>query len=73
MNKFHFDNPYGYKLNVNHPEILPLFNRYKRWKGVPINEPISDSERLAFEALVIKSMGGKYNADGNGVSVPKVP
>lgn len=42
-------NKYGYKLNVNHPAVRPLYERFKRWKGIPDNDPPSDEERKEFE------------------------
>lgn len=45
-------NPYGYLFNVNHPKVRPLYERYKKWKSVPVNHPLSDSERFEFEALL---------------------
>lgn len=26
-------NPYGYRVNINHPSINPLYRRYKAWRG----------------------------------------
>ena len=28
------ENKYGYKINVNHPVIRVLYDRYKKWKGI---------------------------------------
>ena len=43
-------NPYGYKLNINHPLIRPHYERFK----VKCNTPIlSDKERFEFERLMI--------------------
>lgn len=43
-------NKYGYRLNINHPVINPLYKAYKR-KILKTSEvfPISDKERLRFE------------------------
>ena len=45
------DNPYGYKINVNHPKILPLYQRYKDKIGERI---LSDQQRFEFEGIIIK-------------------
>ena len=46
-------NPYGYKLNINHPLIRPHYERFK----VKCNTPIlSDAERFEFERLMIDAL-----------------
>lgn len=47
------DNPYGYRLNIAHPLVRPLYDRYKAWIGVGTNTPLSDRERFEFEEMVI--------------------
>lgn len=42
-------NKYGYRLNLNHPAVDELYKRFKRWKGIHINDPLSDEERKEFE------------------------
>ena len=44
------DNPSGYQLNVNHPLIRPMYERYKLKLGERI---LSDAQRLEFERKVI--------------------
>lgn len=44
-------NPYGYKLNINHPLIRPHYERYKVKCETPI---LSDEQRLEFERLMIE-------------------
>ena len=51
---FNFNNEHGYLLNVNHPKVHDLLVRYKKWKGLPLQYPLSDKERLEFEAYVLK-------------------
>ena len=48
-------NPYGFKLNINHPRINELYRRYKRWKGLAENYPITDKQRKEFESYVLNS------------------
>lgn len=42
------DNPYGYKLNINNPNIKPLYYAYKQVQGIP-HMPPSDNQRHEFE------------------------
>ena len=51
---YNVDNPYGYRLNVNHPRIKVLYERYMVWKGI-IGRPPTDAERFEFESMVLKS------------------
>lgn len=51
---FNINNPYGYKLNVNHPKINDLYRRYKKWKGLPDSKPLSDEQRFEFEGYVLQ-------------------
>lgn len=44
-------NKYGYRININHPQIKPMYERYKQKIGAII---LSDSERLQFEELIFK-------------------
>ena len=43
-------NPYGYKINISHPQIRPLYDRYLRKLSTPI---MSDGQRHQFEALIM--------------------
>ena len=52
-------NLYGYRINITHPEIKPLYDRFKKWKNVPAWCPLSDKERLEFEGYILK----KYEVD----------
>lgn len=44
-------NKYGYKININHEKIKPLYERFKAKKKEII---LSDKERLEFEAIIFK-------------------
>ncbi len=46
-------NKYGYKLNINHPFINKIYNRYKKANNLSTRFPLSDSERLDFETATI--------------------
>ena len=39
-------NKYGYKVNINHPSVRPLYERYKELVGEFI---LSDAQRFDFE------------------------
>lgn len=47
------NNPYGYRLNLNHPQIRELAKRYCAWKKIR-GRPMTDEERFEFEDLVLK-------------------
>lgn len=48
------DNPYGYRLNINHPLIRKIYWRYKEKNGIPRGYPLSDHERFEFEEVTIE-------------------
>lgn len=49
-------NKYGYKINVNHPQIKPLYEKFKHHINAKI---LSDTERLQFEAFIFKMIEKK--------------
>lgn len=49
-------NPYGYKININHPRIRPLYDRYKEKHNIMI---LSDAERFDFESKIFEMMERK--------------
>lgn len=53
-------NECGYKVNITHPLIRPLYERFKEKIGCPIVYPLSDRERFQFENLIIQKFGKKY-------------
>ena len=46
-------NKYGYKININHPLIIPHYHRFKKLKKTTI---LSDAERFEFEAAIFKAL-----------------
>ena len=50
-----YNNPYGFRLNINHPLINDLYRRYKRWKGLTGHFPITDEQRREFENYIFQS------------------
>ena len=48
---FALTNKYGYKININHDKIKPLYERFKAKKKALI---LSDDERIEFEAIIFK-------------------
>lgn len=51
------NNKYGFKININHPLVRDLYIRYKRWKNIPYNVPLSDDERFDFENYMLQKKG----------------
>lgn len=49
------NNSWGYQLNINHPDIKPFYDRFKKWKGI-VGAP-SDKERFEFEDYMKKYLG----------------
>lgn len=47
------NNPYGYRVDISDPETYKLYQRYKKWKDIPIWCPLSDGERLEFEDIIL--------------------
>lgn len=52
------DNKYGYKININHPKIRPLYERYKEKLNASI---LSDRERYNFESIIFTMIQRKNN------------
>lgn len=44
-------NKYSYKININHPQIRPLYEKYKEKLGEVI---LSDKQRFEFEMIIFK-------------------
>lgn len=42
-------NNYGYRYNVNHPQIRQHYARFKKYINVPEHIPLSDIQRAEFE------------------------
>lgn len=51
-------NKYGYKISINHPQIRPLYDAYKKKIGAII---LSDKERFEFERIIMKMIERKRN------------
>lgn len=45
---------YGYRVKINEPPFDELYQRYKKYKGIPRQIPCSDAERREFEGYVLK-------------------
>ena len=48
------NNPYGYRLDISHPVINPLYLRFKEWRKIPPWCPLSDAQRREFENYLLK-------------------
>lgn len=59
------DNPWGYQLNVNHPEIKAYYKRFLKWKGIQFGTAPSDEMRHEFEAYMINYFKRSEKRGGN--------
>lgn len=46
-------NKYGYQINIQHPKIRPLYERYKKKIGEII---LSDQQRFEFEGYIFQML-----------------
>jgi glutathione peroxidase-family protein len=53
MDVFNTINRFNYQVNVNHPEVQPVYQAWKRSKGIPQMAPPSDEERWEFDRYFI--------------------
>lgn len=67
---FLVNNPYGFRINVNHELIRPLYIRYKAWKGLTVKFPINNQERFEFEDYIIHSKEFKLIMKQTGETIP---
>ena len=54
---FALPNKYGYKININHPQIKPLYERYKLSIKAKI---LSGAERFDFEKHIFAALARRY-------------
>lgn len=59
--------PYGYKLDIRNPLVAKLYWRYKKQHHIPHWCPLSDAERLDFEAQVVEWWERRKNGRSGGV------
>lgn len=52
-------NRWGYRYNINHPDIRPLYEAYHRHIGVPLQIHMTSAQRMQFEALLDKMIEKK--------------
>lgn len=57
-------NRWGYRYNVNHPDIRPLYEAYHKHIGVPLQIHMTTSQRLQFEAVLDKMIEKKRRESG---------
>lgn len=55
-------NKYSYKININHPKINKMYERYKHRLGERI---LSDAQRFAFELLIFQMIERNRNEQSN--------
>lgn len=62
-----YDNPYGFRLNINHPQVIELMKRYCIWKSIDLWALIHYAEiRKDFERIVITGKEKMENDNSNG-------
>ena len=49
------NNKYGYRINVRHPEVQPMYNEFRKAHHIPIYAACSDAQRLEFEKWFISN------------------
>lgn len=55
-------NKYGYQVNINHPKIRPLYERFKMKKNAII---LSNAERFEFEMIILNLIERRKHEQGN--------
>ncbi len=50
-----FNNPYGFKLNVNHPAVGKKYEDFQKAKGIGRHSPFLDDYRREFEEKMLNS------------------
>lgn len=60
-------NKYGYQININHPKIRPLYERYKKKVGEII---LSDQQWFEFEGIIINMIERGKNEQDNTHRTP---
>lgn len=48
------NNPYGFKVNINHPQVITKWEAFKKYKGIG-KYGMTDELRLEFEKIFLKS------------------
>ena len=49
-------NPYGYRFNINHPNVKRAYKEYQRRHGLDIHIPMTDAQRRAFESELLQKL-----------------
>lgn len=57
-------NRWGYRYNVNHPDIRPLYEAYHKHINVPLQIHMTTAQRLKFEAVLDKMIDKKRRESG---------
>ena len=64
-------NKYGYQLDLKDPLVKKLYGRYKDKRHIPHWCPLSDDERMDFEAQVMEWWERRNNGRPGGVQAGK--
>lgn len=57
-------NRWGYRYNINHPDIRPLYEAYHKHIGVPLQIHMTAAQRIKFEAVLDKMVEKKRRESG---------
>ena len=57
-------NRWGYRYNINHPSIRPLYEAYHKHIGVPLTIHMTTAQRLQFEAALDRMIEKKRVKSG---------
>lgn len=57
-------NRWGYRYNINHPSIRPLYEAYHKHIGVPLTIHMTTAQRMQFEAALDRMIEKKRRESG---------
>ena len=57
-------NRWGYRYNINHPSIRPLYEAYHKHIGVPLTFHMTTAQRMQFEAALDRMIEKKRGKSG---------
>lgn len=64
-------NAYGYRVNISHKDIYPLYQRFRKKHNMPCWYAMGDDERLEFELAVIPHLEKKFKCKAPPPDIPQ--
>lgn len=49
-------NPWGYRFNINHPNVKRAYVKYQQEHGLDLRIPMTDAQRHAFEQELLEKL-----------------